>query len=86
MSRLGSASRGDCPWPTLAVATGCLLALAIVLFVLPAATYTAKVPNDVFSYFDAMLRMGMLSVPATDGRKLGPKTDGRSATTATASP
>ena len=66
MSRLGAAGRGDCPWPTLAVATGCLLALAIVLFVLPAATYTAKVPQDVFGYFDAMHRMGMGQSPHAD--------------------
>ena len=66
MSKLGGAGRGDCPWPTLAVATGCLLALAIVLFVLPAATYTAKVPHDIFGYFDAMHRMGMGQSPHAD--------------------
>ena len=66
MSKLGSAGRGDCPWPTLAVATGCLLALAVVLFVLPAATYTAKFSHDIFSYFDAMHRMGMGQSPHVD--------------------
>ena len=50
----------------LLIATGCLLALAIVLFALPAATYTAKVPNDVFSNFDAMHRMGMGQSPHVD--------------------
>ena len=66
MPRLGSTARGNCPWPTLATATGCLLALAIALFVLPAATYTAKVPNDIFGYFDAMHRMSMGQQPHVD--------------------
>ena len=50
MPNVASPGRGDCPWPTLAIATGCLLALAIALFALPAATYTAKVPHDILGY------------------------------------
>ena len=56
MSGLGNAGRGDLQWLTLAVAIGCLLTLNVVLFVLPGATYTAKVPHDLFGYFDAMHR------------------------------
>ena len=68
MPGLGDAGRGDCSWPTLTAATGCLLALAVVLFVLPAATYTAKVPNDIFAFFDAMHRMRMGQSPHLDFR------------------
>ena len=31
----------------------------IALFVLPAATYTAKVPHDILGYFEVMHRLGM---------------------------
>ena len=50
----------------LAMAASGLLALAIVLFVLPAATYTAKVPHDILGYFDAMHRMSMGQQPHVD--------------------
>ena len=60
MSSLSRGSNRDsCAWPTLAVASAVLLALAVVVFVLPAATYTAKVPNDIFGFFDVMHRMSM---------------------------
>ena len=68
VSGLGDSGRGDCPWPALAAAAGCLLTLAIILFVLPAATYTAKVPNDIFAFFDAMHRMHMGQSPHVDFR------------------
>ena len=42
------------------------LALAVALFVLPAATYTAKVPHDIFGYFDVMHRLSMSQQPHVD--------------------
>lgn len=67
MSSLSSGSNRDfCAWPTLAVASVVLLALAVVVFVLPAATYTAKAPHDLFGYFDAMHRMSMGQRPHVD--------------------
>ena len=59
MPNIASPAQPNCPWPTLATATACLLALAIALFVLPTATYTAKVPHDILGYFDVMHRLGM---------------------------
>lgn len=50
----------------LAIASVVLLALAVVVFVLPAATYTAKVPNDIFGFFDAMHRMRLGQRPHVD--------------------
>ena len=67
MSSLSRGSnRGFCAWPTLAVASVVLLALAVVLFVTPAATYTAMMPHDLFVYFDAMHRMSMGQRPHVD--------------------
>ena len=66
MPNVASPVRGECPWPTLATATGCLLALAIALFALPAATYTAKVPHDILGYFDVMRRLSMGQQPHVD--------------------
>ena len=57
---------GDCPWPMLLIATGCLLALAIVLFVLPKATYTAQAPHDIFTFFDGMHRLHIGQSPYVD--------------------
>ena len=61
-----NAGQRNCPWPTLWVATGCLLALAIAVFVWPGGTYTAKVPHDIFGYFDAMHRLDMGQQPHVD--------------------
>ena len=67
MSSLSRGSNRDlCAWPTLAAASVILLALAVVVFVLPAATYTAKVPNDIFGFFDAMHRMRLGQRPHVD--------------------
>ena len=61
-----NAGQRNCPWPTLWVATGCLLALAIALFVWPGGTYTAKMPHDLFGYLDAMHRLDMGQQPHVD--------------------
>ena len=58
--------KGNCPWPPLVTAAGCLLALAIALFLLPTATYTAKVPHDILGYFDVTHRLGMGQQPHVD--------------------
>ena len=66
MPNITNPAQPNCPWPTLATATACLLAIAIALFVLPAATYTAKVPHDILGYFDVMHRLGMSQQPHVD--------------------
>ena len=66
MPNIASPARTHCPWPLLATAAGCLLALAVALFVLPAATYTAKVPHDILGYFDVMHRLSMGQQPHAD--------------------
>ena len=63
---MANPAQPNCPWPTLAMATACLLALAIALFVLPTATYTAKVPHDILGYFDVMHRLSMDQQPHVD--------------------
>ena len=63
---MANPAQPNCPWPTLATAAGCLLAIAIGLFVLPMATYTAKVPHDILGYFDVMHRLGMGQQPRVD--------------------
>ena len=47
MPNIASPARTHCPWPLLATAAGCLLALAVALFVLPAATYTVRCSTRV---------------------------------------
>lgn len=61
-----NAGQRNCPWSTLWVATGCLLALAIAVFVWPGGTYAAKGLNDVFGFFDAMHRLDMGQQPHVD--------------------
>lgn len=65
-SVLENAGQRNCPWPTLWVATGCLLALAIAVFLWPGGTYAAKLPHDLFGYFDAMHRLDMGQQPHVD--------------------
>ena len=66
MPNIANPAQPNCPWPTLATTIACLLAIAVALFVLPAATYTAKVPHDILGYFDVMHRLSMRQQPHVD--------------------